>query len=169
VVRLKRPDGWTGFKPGGRPDVAPQERFARGFEQYLREGHAPSRALDGVFAQFRDWLHTIYQTLRGLGAPISEDIRQVYDRMLAIDPERRTTVGDVPDRQPNLADIHRADADETHPRDAGIAADRVAAERAQNAREVAPDVANELRPGIADPAGEAGGGAARGGALVSML
>ena len=128
---LKRGDNWTGFKPDGSPDVAPQERFARAFEQYLREGHAPSRALDGVFAKFKSWLTTIYRTLRGLGAPISDDIRGVFDRMLAIEPRERTTTGPTLERQPSIADIHEADAAETQPHEAEAVADRIAAERAQ--------------------------------------
>ena len=161
---LKRPEGWTGFKRDGTPDVAPQERFARAFEQYLREGHAPSRALDGVFAQFKSWLTTIYRTLRGLGAPISDDIRGVFDRMLAIEPRERTTVGEVPDRGPSLAAIHEADAAETHPSEAGAVADRIAAERAQTVAQPPPEVANEVArqqpepeaAGAAEPGAEAG-------------
>jgi hypothetical protein len=180
---LKRPEGWTGFKqdgngnilyhPNGRAitDTAPHERFARGFEQYLREGHAPSRALDGVFAQFKSWLTTIYRTLRGLGAPISDDIRQVFDRMLALEPER-TTHGATPERQPSLATIHEADAAETHPREAEAVGDRVVSEATHYAAGQPPEVANGLaaaagpEPGTAaQPAGQAGAGPAAGGAI----
>ncbi len=70
------------------PTTRQHERFARAFEQYLREGHAPSRALDGVFAQFRDWLTRIYETIKRLGKPINDDIRQVFDRLLTETPER---------------------------------------------------------------------------------
>jgi hypothetical protein len=46
-----------------------------------RASHRPS-ALADVFAKFKDWLTRIYQTLQGLGAPINDDIRRVFDRML---------------------------------------------------------------------------------------
>ena len=180
IVRawLKRPEGWTGFKRDGSPDVAPQERFARGFEQYLREGRAPSRELAGVFAQFKQWLTTIYRTLRGLGAPISDDIRGVFDRMLAIEPRERTVYTPDREHQPGLGAIHAADAAETEPHEAEAVADRLANERNRAATTPPPEVENELgaqeaatggpgEPGAAaQPGGEAGGGAGGGGEVA---
>lgn len=166
---LKRPEGWTGFKRDGSPDVGPQERFARGFEQYLREGHAPSRALDGVFAQFKAWLTKIYQTLRGLGAPISDDIRSVFDRMLSIEPQRRTA-GEVPERGPSIADIHETDAAETAPHEAEAVRDRVVSERDRYVAGQPPEIANGFATesgSSVEPAGEGGGGSEASGALES--
>lgn len=59
------------------------ERFARAFEAYLMEGRAPSLTLREAFARFRSWLLGIYRTLRGLNVEINDQVRQVFDRMLA--------------------------------------------------------------------------------------
>jgi hypothetical protein len=61
------------------------EKFARGFEAYLMEGRAPSLELQRPFARFRAWLVLIYRTLRGLDVDLADDVRRVFDRMLATD------------------------------------------------------------------------------------
>jgi hypothetical protein len=63
------------------------EQWARGFEQYLSEGKAPSSKLADAFAKFKDWLLAIYHGLTSFGAPLSDDVRAVMDRMLATDEE----------------------------------------------------------------------------------
>jgi len=79
---------WLGSAEGAELTRAQHERFARGFERYLMEGHAPSARLAGVFAQLKAWLTDIYQTVTRLRAPISDDIRAAFDRMLTTDPQR---------------------------------------------------------------------------------
>lgn len=68
-------------------DVGMQEQFARGFEAYLMDGKAPSVELRTAFEKFRAWLVSIYRRLTGLNVEVSDDIRQVFDRMLATDDE----------------------------------------------------------------------------------
>lgn len=63
------------------------ELFARAFETYLMEGKAPSEGLRGVFRSFKNWLIGVYRNLRALQAPISPEMRQVFDRLLATDEE----------------------------------------------------------------------------------
>ena len=63
-----------------------QEAFARGFEQYVREGKAPVPALQQVFDKMREWLTRIYKNSSELGVEITPEVRRVYDRMLAMDP-----------------------------------------------------------------------------------
>jgi len=73
------------------------ELFARSYEQYLREGKAPSSALRRAFNTFKAWLVNIYKTANDLNAPINDEIRNVFDRMLATDQEidqARSAVGD---------------------------------------------------------------------------
>jgi hypothetical protein len=115
---------WLGVKAGEELTVRQHEKFARGFEQYLREGVAPSPELANVFARFRDWLVRIYESLRGLGQEISPSMREVYDRLLAQKPER-TVIAPELAKAPDLADIHAADADLTPPHFAEGAADRI--------------------------------------------
>ena len=61
------------------------EQFARSFERYLMEGQAPSTELQSIFQRFRAWLMSIYKTLASLNSNLSDDVRQVMDRMLASD------------------------------------------------------------------------------------
>lgn len=68
-------------------DVGMQEQFARGLEQYLMEGKAPSLDLRRVFEKFRAWLVSIYRRAVGLNVEISDAMRGVFDRLLATDAE----------------------------------------------------------------------------------
>lgn len=63
------------------------EKFARGFEQYLREGKAPSSTLEKVFKSFKDWLMKIYKSAEELDVELSPEVRSVYDRLLATDEQ----------------------------------------------------------------------------------
>ena len=66
---------------------AKQEMFARGFEQYLREGKAPARSLESAFTRFRKWLLNIYRKALQLNVELTDDVRGVFDRLLATDAE----------------------------------------------------------------------------------
>lgn len=68
-------------------DVGMQEQWARGFEQYVMEGKAPSAELRSAFERFRAWLISVYRKLTGLNVNINDDLRQVFNRMLATDEE----------------------------------------------------------------------------------
>jgi len=59
------------------------EQFARGFEAYLFEGNAPSIELQGLFQRFRAWLLNVYRDLKALNVELSDEVRGVFDRMLA--------------------------------------------------------------------------------------
>ena len=61
------------------------EQFARGFEAYLYEGKAPTLELQGLFARFRAWLARVYSDIKGLNVELTNEVRAVLDRMLAID------------------------------------------------------------------------------------
>lgn len=152
---------------GGDLTRGQHEKFARAFEQYMREGVAPSKGLANVFAQFRGWLTKIYQTIAKLGTPINEDIRQVFDRMLSTNPERTVIAPERP-KVTSLADIHEADARETEPHEAEPAMDRVSAEATRYEEQQPPEVRNEIAAAEAktaspaEPAGEGSGGAGTG-------
>jgi hypothetical protein len=69
-------------------DTGMQEQWARAFETYLLEGKAPTAALRGAFEQFRAWLMEVYRKVKGnLNVRVTDDIRQVFDRLLATDAE----------------------------------------------------------------------------------
>ncbi len=88
---------WLGVKDGEEITRAQHEKFARGFERYMMEGTAPSRELANVFAKFKQWLTNIYQTARNLKSPITDDIRDVFDRMLSSKPEKTVI---APEKEP---------------------------------------------------------------------
>ena len=67
--------------------VALQEQWARGYEAYLLEGKAPSNALRTAFEAFSAWLVNVYRQARGLNVQINDELRGVFDRLLATDAE----------------------------------------------------------------------------------
>ena len=77
---------WLG-NDGGAITREQHERWARGFEAYLREGKAPNSALREVFERFRDWLTAIYRSLADLDVELSDDVRGVMDRLIGVDDE----------------------------------------------------------------------------------
>lgn len=127
---------WLGVKEGEEIPTRAHEKFARGFERYMMEGRAPSPALASVFQKFKDWLTQIYRTVSRLRAPINDDIRAVFDRMLAAPPEEA--------REPagSFADIHAADAAFTPPERAHEVAPLIREERDKVAEATAPEVEN---------------------------
>ena len=69
---------------GGKWTRSQEEAFARGFEQYLREGNAPNAELKTVFQKAAEFLTRIYQSLKEL-VHLNDDIRAVYDELLTGD------------------------------------------------------------------------------------
>ena len=92
---------WLDFKEDQTAlTVEQQEKFARGFEQYLMEGKAPSRGLRKVFAALKQWLFKVYRSVVQLDAPISDEVRAVMDRMFATDEEiREAEIATAADQQ----------------------------------------------------------------------
>lgn len=77
---------WHALGTDGQRDY--HEQFAKGMEQYLMDGKAPSHALRPLFAKVRQWLLRVYETLRhGLGVELTPEVRGVMDRMLATEDE----------------------------------------------------------------------------------
>lgn len=59
------------------------EQWAEMTEVYFREGKAPSEQLRKAFARFKVWLTAIYKEISGIKAPLSRDIREVMNRLVA--------------------------------------------------------------------------------------
>lgn len=78
---------WLGVESADQIGTAQHEQFARGFEAYLGEGKAPTPELQSVFSQFKRWLLGIYRTLRNLDVDLTDEVRGVFDRMLASEQE----------------------------------------------------------------------------------
>ncbi len=67
---------------------AVHEQFARGFEQYLLEGKAPSVELGKVFSTIARWLQKIYASMRNnLDVKLDDQMRSVFDRLLATEEQ----------------------------------------------------------------------------------
>tara|TARA_R110000824_G_scaffold122685_3_gene280035 strand:- start:5591 stop:12157 length:6567 start_codon:yes stop_codon:yes gene_type:complete len=63
------------------------EKFARAFEAYLYEGKAPSLELASAFNRFKAWMIEVYRNIAKLNVKIDDNIRGVFDRMLATQEE----------------------------------------------------------------------------------
>lgn len=91
-IRAAQEKGYT-YRGGERIELGTlleewrQERFARGFEEYLRKGKAPKESLKGVFTRFKNWLLKIYKDIKTIGAEPSKEVKAVMDRMLATQEE----------------------------------------------------------------------------------
>lgn len=93
---------WMGLAPGNKAgppaklDRRQHEQFARGWEAYLMEGRSPSADLQGVFNRFRAWMVFVYKRLTALDVQLTDEVRGVFDRLVASDQEiaeARTNVG----------------------------------------------------------------------------
>lgn len=89
-----------------------EERFARAFERYLADGHAPTTGLQAVFNQFKTWLLDIYHSLTGSGidVPLSDAMRGLFDRLLSEDESGpRATPWTATDEGPKRILLQAAD------------------------------------------------------------
>lgn len=68
---------WIGYKDSQGFTREQHEKFARGFEAYLRTGKAPVRGLKAVFRTFKKWLCDIYADFMQLGGKPSPEIQAV--------------------------------------------------------------------------------------------
>jgi hypothetical protein len=78
---------------GAVTDKEKHEMFASGQEQYLMEGNAPTKELQRMFSRFKSWIRAVYKRMssspfasNGMqGVELSDEVRGVFDRMLASD------------------------------------------------------------------------------------
>lgn len=65
-------------------NTAASEYFARGFEKYLADGVAPSRALTALFTKFKTWMISIYSEITGspIDVALNTKMREIYSTML---------------------------------------------------------------------------------------
>jgi len=79
----KTTQDWLGLSDGQPITVDQHEQFARGFESYLREGRAPTAELKSLFDTFKTWLTDIYRSVLKLDVELTDEMRGVFDRMIA--------------------------------------------------------------------------------------
>lgn len=93
VQSLEQDGATSDNSPEAYLSRAMNEQWARGFEDYLRTGQAPSIALVEVFGKFKAWLVSIYSAIKSkvgkdiLDVQFSPEVQAVMDRMLASDEE----------------------------------------------------------------------------------
>ncbi len=88
IADWKTLSDWLKIKEGQTDlTVSQQEKFARGFEAYIREGIAPSDGLRAAFRRFSRWLTKLYRDVKQLNVDLTSDVRGVMDRMLASEDE----------------------------------------------------------------------------------
>ena len=79
--KLKEWSEWDDIK--GADNTKAHEKFARGWEAYLREGNAPTKGLQRVFRMFSKWLTRIYRAVTRLGGLPPKEIQDIMARMIA--------------------------------------------------------------------------------------
>nr|DAV52170.1 MAG TPA: hypothetical protein [Caudoviricetes sp.] len=79
--KLKEWSEWDDIK--GADNTKAHEKFARGWEAYLREGKAPTKGLQRVFRMFSKWLTRIYRAVTRLGGLPPKEIQDIMARMIA--------------------------------------------------------------------------------------
>jgi hypothetical protein len=65
------------------------EVVARAFEAYVMEGKSPSLRLRDIFKAMRDWLIDVYKSVKALDVKLTDNVREVFDRLVAADFEQR--------------------------------------------------------------------------------
>ena len=79
--KLKEWSEWD--DTAGADNTKAHEKFARGWEAYLREGNAPTKGLQRVFRMFSKWLTRIYRAVTRLGGLPPKEIQDIMARMIA--------------------------------------------------------------------------------------
>lgn len=79
--KLKEWSEWDDTQ--GADNTKAHEKFARGWEAYLREGNAPTKGLQRVFRMFSKWLTRIYRAVTRLGGLPPKEIQDIMARMIA--------------------------------------------------------------------------------------
>lgn len=79
--KLKEWSEWDDAQ--GANNTKAHEKFARGWESYLREGKAPTKGLQRVFRMFSKWLTRIYRAVTRLGGLPPKEIQDIMARMIA--------------------------------------------------------------------------------------
>ncbi len=86
-IEVENLETWDGMTLEQRREG--HEKVARAFEAYLFEGKSPSIEMQGLFQRFRDWLLNVYKSLKNLNVQLTDEVRQVFDRMLATEEQIR--------------------------------------------------------------------------------
>lgn len=82
---IKEWSGWSDTE--GANNTEAHEKFATGFEAYVREGKAPTKVLERAFRRFKEWLSALYKSVTLLGGLPPKEVQDVMARMLATEED----------------------------------------------------------------------------------
>lgn len=82
---IKEWSGWSDIE--GANNTEAHEKFATGFEAYIREGKAPTKVLERIFRRFKEWLSALYKSVTLLGGLPPKEVQDVMARMLATEED----------------------------------------------------------------------------------
>lgn len=84
ATEIKMLERWAGVKDGNWTEAA-EEKVAKAFERYIRDGKAPSSQFESLFSRLAAWMREIYQVLAGspIAARVPKSALIVFERMFA--------------------------------------------------------------------------------------
>ena len=118
VKDLATIEEWAGVKDGNWT-VPAEEKFARGFENYIATGEAPTPRLKKAFETFKGWMMQVYRTITGsaIDVKITDEVKGVFDRMLGAEAQtQKAEGGSTALFQRNKAQVSAAQFDMFAPR-----------------------------------------------------
>jgi len=123
------------------------EQFARGFEQYLKEGKAPSPELASVFAKMKEWFSGVYSAVKNIKYQggqfkLTNEARSFFDRTLSENPQERISSAEP---EAVSASTHESEAKNTPIDKAAEVADKIKSDIEQTAQTQDEDVANVIK------------------------
>lgn len=123
------------------------EQFARGFEQYLREGKAPSADLVPIFSKMKQWFNGIYQSVKNIKYQggkfkLTDEARAFFDRTLSENPETQI---EAKDHEPASAATHEGEAATVQPGKEESVADSIESDIIKTAQRHSPEIADAIK------------------------
>jgi hypothetical protein len=87
-----------------------EEKWARAWERYFREGKAPQARLQAIFDKIAGWMAEVYATIKGspIDVEISDEVRKIFDKLAS----RMDVPGEAGNRFNDIAPdgvLYRAD------------------------------------------------------------
>lgn len=67
-----------------------EKAFIKDFKQFLADGKVANPALKSTFEKFKEWLVNIYKALVGSGVRVSDDVRNVMNRLVSSERDMQT-------------------------------------------------------------------------------
>ena len=116
---------WVRAEEGKPLTVDQHEQIARGFEAYIMEGKAPTPALQDAFSRMKAWMLLVYSSIKALKVNLTDEVRDVFDRLLATQEEIEKAKAGLPALFPAARDFM--------PEEEALAYERVVREAEQSA------------------------------------